>query len=404
VTYEELESLRKEQMDNWLELKELLTGRLSDIERRLDSFETERGRPAAPGSEPAVDEDGLPLARGLLRPRQKVLSLVENDLPDNAKPHEFSLGRWLKGVVTGDWQGADLELGTVKTRALGTSDDTAGGYLLPSVVSAEIIDLARAAATFVRSGAQTIPLTDSNKAFPTLEADPTAYWKDENDTITESAPTFGRILAAPKTVTCLIKASVELIEDAGPVLDRFLNEVLSRVLANEVDRVAYFGQNSGNLSEPLGIWNWSGVQSQASGGSNYIDDTLDAAKLIYDQNFAGDYSDLSLVTTPAVMTAIAEMKSTTSEYLLPAREFGAIKRFQTKQMPENLGAGSNEHGMIVGHFPSAALLVRTPIRIEATRAGAGAMERLQIVVRAYLRADIIPFQPQWFCKITGVTP
>ena len=404
MTYEELESLRKEQADNWRELKELLTGRLSDIERRLDAFETERSRPAAPGSEPAVGEDGLPRVKSLLKPRQKVLSLVGNDLPDNAKPREFSLGRWLKGVVTGDWQGADLELATVKTRALGTSDDTAGGYLLPSVVSAEIIDLARAAATFIRAGAQTIPLTDSNKTFPTLEADPTAYWKDENDTITESAPTFGRILAAPKTLTCLIKSSIELIEDAGPVLDRFLNEVLSRVLANEVDRVAYFGQNSGNLSEPLGIWNWPGVQTQASGGSNFIDDSLDAAKLIFDANFNGDYGQLAFISTPAVMNAILQLKTTTSEYMVAPEAFSQIKKFATTQMPTNLGAGSNEHGMIVGHFPSAALLVRTPIRIEATRYGAGAMERLQVAIRAYLRADIVPFQPAWFSKVTGVTP
>src|SRR4051812_4176639 len=72
---------------------------------------------------------------------------------EGVDPKEFSLGKFLRGVVAGDWRDAELE-----QRALSIGVNTAGGYLLPSPLYAQVIDRVRNASRVFQAGAITVPM------------------------------------------------------------------------------------------------------------------------------------------------------------------------------------------------------------------------------------------------------
>jgi HK97 family phage major capsid protein len=64
-----------------------------------------------------------------------------------------SFDRYIRGLVTGDWTGAEHE------RALSEGTLTAGGHLVPVPLSSRVIDLARNQMQVMRAGATTVPMT-----------------------------------------------------------------------------------------------------------------------------------------------------------------------------------------------------------------------------------------------------
>ena len=139
----------------------------------------------------------------------------------------LNLGRFVKGVVTGNWKGAESE-----KRALQIGDDTLGGYLVPSPLALQIIDMARNASVVMKSGALTIPMESNTLDLAKILEDPTAYWRGENQTITPSDMSFGKLTLRARTLAALVKVSVEVIEDAVN-LDQIVSSALSQALALE---------------------------------------------------------------------------------------------------------------------------------------------------------------------------
>jgi len=64
---------------------------------------------------------------------------------------DLSFDKYLRGMATADWSGAEPE------RALAEATTGAGGALVPSPLSARVIDLARNRTVVFRAGAQTVP-------------------------------------------------------------------------------------------------------------------------------------------------------------------------------------------------------------------------------------------------------
>ena len=64
---------------------------------------------------------------------------------------DLSFDKYLRGMATADWSGAEHE------RALAEATTGAGGALVPSPLSARVIDLARNRTVVFRAGAQTVP-------------------------------------------------------------------------------------------------------------------------------------------------------------------------------------------------------------------------------------------------------
>ncbi|TQW29722.1 phage major capsid protein, partial [Clostridioides difficile] len=117
------------------------------------------------------------------REGKKIRALSKKDSFRNAlninNSQSLSLGKYIKGMHIGDWKDANIEMEAYK--ALNTST---GSTLIPSELSAEIIDLARK--KIALSNVSIIPMETNNLTLAKVKNDPSFSFKKELEVATQS--------------------------------------------------------------------------------------------------------------------------------------------------------------------------------------------------------------------------
>jgi HK97 family phage major capsid protein len=222
----------------------------------------------------------------------------------------LSFDRYLRGLVTGNWDGATHE------RALSEGTATAGGHLVPTPLSARVIDLARNATRVFQAGAITVPMTAQTLKLARLTGEGTPAWHAENAAITDADMTFDSVTFTARTLTRLVKLSVELFDDSDPSAEDVIARSFAAQVALELDRVALRG--SGTAPEPRGVLNTSGITTTTHGANgaaitNY-DFWLDAKGVVMGNNFEPN----AHIQAPRSSTSLSKLKeATTNAYLQP---------------------------------------------------------------------------------------
>lgn len=335
----------------------------------------------------------------MLRPDQRLSEARSYDLPDGIRPDELSFGRFVRGIVTGDWRNAEAE-----KRALSTTPDASGGYLIPSPLSAYVIDLARANSVAVQAGVVTLEMDSKTLTIPKLAADPTTGWKAENADIPEdSATTFEAVTLTSKTLACLVRMSLELFEDS-PTAGQAVERAISAAMGLAIDKAVLMG--SGANEEPLGIANTPGVLEVSLGANGAAltdyDPFSEAVERIATENGQAE----AVILHPRDMGALDRLKDSTGQPLTAPASWQNLRKLTTSALPTNLtvGTSTNASLALVGNFRNVFLGVRLPIAIEVSREAGGAFERGQILLRARWRGDVAVARPKHIAKITGIVP
>ena len=124
----------------------------------------------------------------------------------------------------------------LRTKALGTTSDVAGGVLIGFPVLGELIELQRNLECFANAGAQEIALPPNGRIqFPKLSGGSTAYWVGEGTTITESAPSTGNLDLQAKKLGIFVKLNNELLRFASPSAEGLVRFDMARVAALKAD-------------------------------------------------------------------------------------------------------------------------------------------------------------------------
>lgn len=352
-----------------------------------------------PGAGPIFETRDGKKIRGLLPTERLAANLPESEIENRGERLDF--GRALRGIVLGDWHGAEAE-----RRAMSQGSDTAGGFMVPAEMSANIIDLARNQTRVIQAGAVTVPMHSTSLKIARVTGAPTAMWKTENSAITESAMTFGMFEMYAHTLVAMCKLSIELFEDAGNI-GAVVNESIATSLALELDRVSLRG--IGAAEEPMGLRNNPDVQQvivSADAAALGYDTISTAWQLIQEQNGPG--TGQALIAAPRTFGALDRLKSGDGEPLIPPDSFQSMSKYATNQVPTNLTHGSSNVASeaYVGTFDQLWIGMRTGIQIEISRvAGDGsgsAFSNMQVWIRAYLRADVLAARPERFVRILGV--
>lgn len=135
-----------------------------------------------------------------------------------------------------------------------------GGFLIPEVLRAELLRVALESA-IVRSRARVIPMDSLTVPFPMVESTSnvssvyggiTGYWTEEGATLTESQPRFGRIELKANKLVLYTEVPNELLRDARPSMEAFINDVFPEAIAWFEDVACFVG---GGVGEPLGFLN-----------------------------------------------------------------------------------------------------------------------------------------------------
>ncbi|HTY35431.1 phage major capsid protein [Mycobacterium sp.] len=132
-----------------------------------------------------------------------------------------------------------------------------GGFLVPETLRAEILKAA-IEQSIIRPRARVIPMDSLRVPIPTI-ADTshvssvwggiTAYWTEEAAALTESSPTFGRVVLDAKKLTGYAEIPNELLADAV-AFTGFFDQTFPQALAYFEDVAFFSGTGAG---EPLGV-------------------------------------------------------------------------------------------------------------------------------------------------------
>ncbi len=311
---------------------------------------------------------------------------------------DLSLGLMLRGWTTGRWDGAERE-----QRALQEGTQAGGGVLVPSPLSASIIDRVRNVSRCFQAGARIVPMDSQTLKVPRIAGSPSPAWRNENATIAEGDLTFDSVTFTARSLALIVKASRELIEDGQDVDNTVRNDLAAQV-ATEVDRVMLRG--TGTAPEPRGVRNTSGVTVTAFGGANgaaptNYDHLLDAVQVLA----GGNYETTAFIQAPRSETTLAKLKeATTNAYLRPPAQLEDIPRLSTNQVPVNLttGTSNDTSEVFAGDWSHLWLGMRTELQLGTLverYADAG-----QVAFLIWLRADVQLSQPAAFNVITGIRP
>lgn len=343
---------------------------------------------------------------------QDVLVLGKDDSVASALGvggEDLSFGRFVKAAVTGDWTGAQGEHEAMKMSAsLGEGSGITGGYMVPSPLSARVLDLVRAKMVLNKAGCQTVVMGSKTLEIAALLSDVVPTWRAENVAITEGDPTFGGIQLTAHTLAALIKAPIELLEDAANMSQVVENSV-AQAIAHTIDFAGLAG--SGANDEPTGILNWPAIPTVTLGTGAGASPTYATFSEAYQAlQLANAPDQVELVASPRTFGSLERLQDTLMQPLRPPQSWASIKQFGTSAVPinETVGASNDCSFGILGDFTQLMMGMRTSMVLEASRwagdASGGAFSSLQVWIRAYTRIDFAVARPTLFQVIKGIRP
>ena len=336
---------------------------------------------------------------------ERMTSRHSAPLPDGIRPDELDFGRAIRGLILGDWRGAEAE-----RRAMSVGSSTAGGFSVPEILSSQVVDLARNKSSVTRAGARTIPMDASTLKLVTVDSDPVPAWKAENAAIAVTQGSLGLITLTAKTLAAITPISKELVQD-GANISAIVTDLLAASMANALDLAILRG--AGGLSIP-GIRTTTGVQVLdlgTDGAAVTLDDFSEAVQLISAVN--GPETGLSALYSSRTGGEIDRLKDLEGRYLSangPA-SWQNLRKFVSNQIPENLthGTADNSTEAYVGDFSQVLIGMRQNLVIEVSDNGSIQSPDLgfhtgTVFLRSWLRADAYTLRPNHMVVLEGIIP
>jgi HK97 family phage major capsid protein len=154
------------------------------------------------------------------------------------------------------WGDNDLAdaLSDARTKALAAGDATAGGFLVPTQFSNEVIELLRAQSVVRRLGARTVQMPTGTLKYPKIATGASAAYIGENVNIGKSEETFGQLTLTFKKLAVLTPISNDLLRYSSPSADAIVRDDLVSSMATKEDST--FIRGAGTDATPKGLLNW----------------------------------------------------------------------------------------------------------------------------------------------------
>lgn len=300
---------------------------------------------------------------------------------------DLNFGKYLRGAVTGEWADAEKE-----RRALSSHLDASGSIMVPTQMSRQIWDIARNKAVVFRAGAVTVPMTSAKLLVPKLTQDPSGEWKSENADASGTTMTFGGVELQARTLFFWMEISQELLQDAG-MLEAVIMGAFAEAAALELDRAALMG--TGNGEEPRGLYYNTDITRTAKAALSPFDDFADSIYRCENANITPN----ACIFSPRSQNSIRKKKNGDGEYLLSPDWMPT--QLVTKQIPDNLGSGSDESLAITGDFSHLLVGIRDQFKIGITGEGAAA-KAYQKWIYGAMRCDVAAIKSEAFDIISEI--
>lgn len=298
---QDLAAVARQELDNALsELRTAATAQTREVTRALgEARDAIRPRPQAPadnGIFPTESEDDKFLAAGggFRSLGHQAHCIVRGLNPSSADPAAAAVLRTFN-----ERHGRIVESRNAQLRAAGSPDgmfensDPDGGQLVAPTFSQSIWErvyeqadllnrldvytIAGNTMTFLRNA-------ETSRANGSRKAGTAGYWEGEAQQFTKSKPTFDNAHLRLKKLTVLIYTTNELLADAGPVLDQYLNKNASEEIGFKINDAVMNGTGAG---VPFGIYSSPAfIQVAKDTGQQTQTISYDNVLKVYNRTFA----------------------------------------------------------------------------------------------------------------------
>lgn len=301
----------------------------------------------------------------------------------------LDIGKYIRGVVTGKWDGAEVE-----RRALTT---TVTGVMIPSVLSAKVIDYARNISLFTSANIPFIPMESNNLTLARVTKDPIFKFKKEGAEVEESDLNLEPVELKAKTCYGYSYISLEAIKSSQNLSQTIIN-AFSSAIASAIDKGMLYGQYNGSSYDefaPKGIINDTDINSIEFTPSEGYDAFIKAIGKIKREN-----------GTPSIycMNADTEemldlLKDSNGKYLEKPNSVNQLSKIVTNQLNSN---GETGNDALV--FDSNAMIIgmQNNISIEMFTNTDECVKKGLVGFKIYCMLDCVATQPKKICKITGI--
>jgi len=290
----------------------------------------------------------------------------------------LSVGKFMRGALTGNWQGAEAEHRIFATTSTNLSG---GGYAIPQYLHKELIDLARAKSVLSAAGARIVDLQAASNKILRVTADPTAQVKPELEAFDASNASFDLVEFSPWTIGTYVQISKELAED-GQNFAQILEQVMSAVVASKLD---YLGLRGVGTTEPTGIINTADINTVTVTDWNY-DVVLDSLSELQEDNCD---SANAYIVSPATNNTLVKLKDKNDNYLAVPNDVKTLSKYVTTSMQDS--------DMVVGDFSNLYLGLRSGLSFEFSPVAYDSFQKYALAFRVVLRADWQVVRPSHFC-------
>ncbi|MBA7615980.1 hypothetical protein ES703_23270 [subsurface metagenome] len=298
-----------------------------------------------------------------------------------------SAGKYIRGLITGDWSNAEVERRAITTVSSGA------GWIIPEIISSIIIPMALNKAQVFKAGAMSVPMESKTLLVPKITEMPKTEWKAESVKFSEDTGMqfFGVELSA-KTLMGLVKISIELAQD-GINVENVIEEAMSDAIALALDLAVLNG--SGAENQPTGILNTDGILTEDLENADIT--SYDFLSRAYYKLEAENEIATGLIAPSNLFSDLDLLKDLQNNRLSPPLSWEGSPQ---KPSYQKLSSNQLSDSAVMGDFSKVLVGMRTDLQVKVAETGEG-FEKLEVWIRCFLRADVGIRRPKAFCKIAN---
>ena len=326
--------------------------------------------------------------------RMDSIQRPSHDLPGAEETHDgesYNMGRVFRALAKGPHayeREAPMEWAmSEEIRDMGTTPDTAGGFLVPTqVFDEEIIPLLRPRVVAMELGVTELQAMGSPVEIPTETTSPTVDPVAENTANTAADMAFGSLIATPHTAQSYIKASRRFLS-MGTGAEAFIRRRMAEEIALTMNQ--WILKGTGAAGQPTGILNTTGVNDLGGAGTwtgtGAYKDLLELESLVAEANGLEGAGALGWCLHPRAMRALRQMQVNNggTDINVAARVFSAAAEqqilgynFRTSTQL-NSGSGGTTGEIIFGNWEKAILAQWGNLSVEASNVADDALSKRQ---------------------------
>ena len=314
-------------------------------------------------------------------------ALEQNNVDTSYCRDPEALGNAVRGIVTGRWSSPELK------NAVTTSGSS---VIIPQVLSAQVIDLARSMSLFGAAGVPTVPMEGNNLTIARVKTDPVFKFKAEGQAASESSMELDSVELKARTAYGYAYVTLEALMSARN-LSGILQQAFAAAMAQMIDTAFLYGQDNGeggfDTFAPGGIMNDTDILSLVSDGG--YADFIKAAGLIRKANGEPTIAAMNAHTDEA----LALLTDLQGRFLEPPVQFTQLQKIVSNQLVHDDVTGSDA----LVFDPSAMLIgVQNSLRIRIVDQGDEQLKKGLVAFQIYSMLDCKVVRPKAICKITGI--